>query len=107
MNLRIASLHRQTDALMDVLRLQMGRTQVLPGCVQCRLAQDADEQNVIFYQEEWNSWEEIEKHIRSDRFSWILELMEQASSAPELNFNDIHETRGMEYVREVRTSNMN
>jgi quinol monooxygenase YgiN len=107
MNLRIASLHRQTDALIDALRLQMGRTQVLPGCLQCRLSQDAEEQNVILYQEEWSSWEEIEEHIRSDRFSWILELMEQSSSTPELNFNDIHETRGMEYVREVRTANMN
>ena len=31
-------------------------------------------------------WDELDKHICSDRFSWILELMEQSSNVPDLIF---------------------
>ena len=92
----------RTAELIDALRLHMGRTQVQPGCVQCRLSQDLAEKNAVFYHEEWKSWEELDRHIRSERFSWILELMEQSSNMPELSFCDVHETRGMEYIRKLR-----
>ena len=88
--------------MIEALRVWMGRTQVQPGCIQCRISLDTEEQNIILYQEEWNSWHDLEKHISSDRFSWILELMEQSSNQPDLSFCDVHETRGMEYVKKLR-----
>jgi quinol monooxygenase YgiN len=88
--------------MIEALRLQMGRTQVRPGCIQCRISQDVDEENIVHYQEAWISWEALDKHIRSERFARILELMEQSSHTPDLSFCDVHETRGMEYVRRLR-----
>ena len=102
MNLKLVPLPARTEPLIHALRLQMSRTQVQPGCIQCRLSQDPADPNVILYQEEWNSWEEIEKHIRSARFSKILELMELSSKSPDLSFADVHELRGMEYVQQLR-----
>ena len=102
MTLKITPLHNRTDRMIQALRLQMVRTQAQPGCIGCRVTQDAEHHNIILYQEEWNSWNELEKHIRSNRFRWILELMEQSSNTPELRFCDIHETRGMEYVSKLR-----
>lgn len=102
MTLKITPLQHRTDGLIQALRLQIARTEVQPGCIECRVSQDAQNQNIILYQEEWNSWHELEKHICSNRFRWILELMEQSSNTPELRFCDIHETRGMEYVSKLR-----
>ena len=102
MNLRIDPSPERTSALVHALRLHMGRTEVQPGCIQCRLSQSGDDQNIILYQEEWATWEAIEKHIRSNRFSWILELMELSSTTPDLNFCDVHEKRGIEYVKQLR-----
>ena len=73
-----------------------------PGCIYCQINQDTEEPNVIFYQEQWQSWGDIEKNIQSDRFSWILELMELSTTTPELQFCGVQETRGMEYVRKIR-----
>jgi quinol monooxygenase YgiN len=102
MNLRLVTPTSRTAELIHALRLQMARTQVEPGCIGCRICQDSAEKYVVIYQEEWNSWEELEKHICSERFLWILELMEQSSTSPELNFSDVKETRGMEYVKRLR-----
>jgi quinol monooxygenase YgiN len=102
MNLVVSPVPNRTAELIEALRLHMGRTQVCPGCIECHISRDAEEKNVVHYQEAWNSWRELEKHIRSHRFSCILELMEQSSNTPNLSFNDVQEIRGMEYVRNLR-----
>jgi quinol monooxygenase YgiN len=106
MNLKIVPQPRRTGELIQALRLQMSRTEAQPGCIKCRLSQDQRDPNVVFYQEDWGGWSEIEKHIRSDRFARILELMELSTVTPELSFCDVHETRGMEYVQKLRTVNV-
>jgi quinol monooxygenase YgiN len=103
MRLRLTPQIDRTDEMVHALRLQIGRTLVQPGCRECVVSQDVEETNIVLYQEEWNSWEEIEKHIRSERFSRILEIMELSDSTPGLSFCDVRETRGMEYVRKLRT----
>ena len=105
MSLKIIPARKRTTEFIDALRLQMGRTQVQPGCIGCRLTQDTKDNNIVLYQEEWSSWPALDKHIRSERFIWILELMEQSSNPPELCFSDVRETRGIEYVRKLRSMN--
>jgi quinol monooxygenase YgiN len=105
LNLRLIPPKNRVDEVVHALRLQMGRTEVMPGCAACRLTRDLDEKNVIVYQEEWNSWPDVEKHIRSDRFGSLLELMEISSRTPQLSFSDVHETRGIDYVERLRQGN--
>jgi quinol monooxygenase YgiN len=107
MNLKIIPLPDRTEELIRALRLQMGRTQVQPGCLHCQIHQDADQPNVVIYHEQWKSWTDIERHIGSDRFAWILELMELSCNTPDLQFCDVNETRGMEYVRRIRKAKSN
>lgn len=102
MMLRVIPEPDRATELIRALRLQMGRTKVQPGCLDCQICQDVQDPHVVIYQEQWRSWPDIEKHIGSERFASILELMELSSDAPDLQFCDIHETRGMEFVRKVR-----
>jgi len=105
LNLRLIPPENRVVEVVHALRLQMGRTEVLPGCSACTLTQDMDEKNVIVYQEQWNSWNDVERHIRSDRFGSLLELMEISSRTPALSFSDVHETRGIDYVERLRHGN--
>jgi quinol monooxygenase YgiN len=101
MSLRITPLPKKKNELIEAFRLQMNRIQVLPGCIRCRLSQDTEE-NAILFEEEWRTWQDLEKHIVSDRFCWILELMEQSYTIPQLSFTDLCKTRGIEYALEIR-----
>jgi quinol monooxygenase YgiN len=102
MSLKIIPPRKRTAELIEALRVQMGRIQVQPGCIRCQLTQDTKEHNIVVYQEEWVAWPFVDKQILSERFSCILELMEQSLKTPELSFNDVRETRGIEYVQKLR-----
>jgi quinol monooxygenase YgiN len=102
MSLKIIPPRKRTAELIEALRVQMGRIQVQPGCIRCQLTQDTKEHNIVVYQEEWVAWPDVDKQILSERFSQILELMEQSVNTPELSFNDVRETRGIEYVQKLR-----
>lgn len=102
LNLKLCPSLERVQDVVSALRIYMGPTQVQPGCIHCRLSQALREPNVILYEEAWSCWEQLEKHICSDRFAGILHLMEVSCDAPQLTFNDVHETRGMEYVWKLR-----
>ena len=107
MNLKLSPPVNRTSEVLHAIRLHMGPTQVQPGCILCKLSQDTQNPSTIHYQEAWKCWEELEKHIRSNRFSRILELMEISTSTPDLSFSDVQESRGIEYVKRLRMVNHN
>ncbi|HZW37562.1 MAG TPA: hypothetical protein VFF01_11510 [Candidatus Deferrimicrobiaceae bacterium] len=73
-----------------------------PGCLDCRLSLNANHPRSFFYVEDWASTEDLEREIRSDRFNRLLSILETAPEPPVLEFRFVSETRGLEYVGEVR-----
>ncbi len=85
------------------------RTVMLPAqrdraCLRAQLHADINDPDALCYSEEWLTVEDVVREIRSTRFNRLLELMETASEPPELLFRFIAETRGLDYVAEVRGS---
>lgn len=85
---------RKKDAIQTV-RSIVGWTCVQPGCISMALYQDTDSQGTMMLLEEWEDWSSIEKHIRSDSYRNILELMELSSAQPEIKFCSVSDTKGM------------
>ena len=63
--------------------------------------EDAD-QSTVRYVEEWTTEEAMRLRVRSDRFTRLLEVMESAPEAPSVQFDFVRETRGLDFVAEVR-----
>ena len=55
---------------------------------------------IIF--EEWENWPSLEKHIQSDSYRKILELMGLSSEQPEIKFYSVADTKGMEVIKRLR-----
>jgi quinol monooxygenase YgiN len=72
------------------------------GCLRAQLHADVTDPDAFCYSEEWLTVEDVVREIRSTRFNRLLELMEAASEPPELLFRFVAETRGLDYVAEVR-----
>ncbi len=87
---------------LDSARLITGPTQIQPGCISCRFYQDVDDPDAILFVEEWESREGLDRHIKSDQYRIILSLMELSTNAPEIKFNTISKTEGMEVIEAVR-----
>lgn len=87
---------------MKVLRSLLERTRVVPGCLGCHLYQDIEEPGVLLFEERWKTRESLEEQLRSDRYRHVLLVMEAAAGHPEVRFDIIEETTGIETVEKAR-----
>ena len=72
------------------------------GFITGGLYTEADNANVVCYEERWETSDDMERQVRSGRYTRLLALMESASKPPSLEFQFVSETQGLEYIARVR-----
>ena len=91
-----------TSHVVHALRLLASPTRVEPGCLGCRVWTEDSEESTVRYVEEWATEDAMRLRVRSARFTRLLEVLESALAPPCVQFDFITETRGLDYVAEVR-----
>ena len=69
-----------------------------------RHRQDAENENVLTYVVTWETQEDLEEHLRSDRFRRLLPYIDMSRDPPEVVFSTINQVRGIEFMVEVLSS---
>ena len=72
------------------------------GCISCRLFKDDEAENSFALVEEWETQEDLDNHLRSDRFSVLLGAKSLLCEPPETKINTVSYSAGMEAVRAAR-----
>jgi len=103
-NIRMRISPRKRDEALRILRSTAEGNRILPGCLNCRIYEDLQEDNVIMFEELWRSEEELEQHLRSDEYRRVLLALEMALQHPEVRFNRISSSSGFETIEKARTS---
>ena len=93
---------RREEAMRIVCSL-LGPVGAAPGCAGCGFYTDAQNENVLCYVEDWETEEELQRHIRSDDYRKFLALIDLSGEPPDLKFHRVSETFGMEYLNRVRS----
>jgi hypothetical protein len=73
-------------------------------CQAAHAASDVDDQNVVWYCEDWAGIDDFERRLRSEPFSRLLSVIETAASAPVIECRVVSDTRGLDYLATVRAS---
>ena len=94
---------RDTHPVVHALRLLASPTRVEPGCLGCRVWTEDSDEATVRYVEEWATEDAMRRRVRSERFTRLLEVLESARVAPRIEFDFVTETRGLDYVAEVRS----
>jgi quinol monooxygenase YgiN len=94
---------RNVSEAMGILRSVAERTRVQPGCLSCRIYQDAQEEDVIMIEELWKSQEDLDRHLRSAEYRHVLLVVEMAHEQPEFRFNDVSHATGLETIERARS----
>jgi quinol monooxygenase YgiN len=89
---------------LKILKSTVEGNRILPGCLSCRIYEDIEEDNVLMYEEMWKSEEEMKQHLQSDEYRNVLLVMEMALKHPEVRFNTVSTSRGIETIEKARTS---
>ncbi len=90
--------------VFSVLRSMTEQNRIQPGCLSSYVYRDAEESNAIMLEEVWNSEEDLDRHLRSELYSRMLLIMEMAVVKPEIKFNTVSESSGIEMIEAARHS---
>ena len=91
-----------TQQVVHALRLLASPIRVEPGCLECRVWTEDGDESTVRYVEEWATEDAMRLRVRSERFTRLLEVLESAPEPPRVQFDFVTETRGLDYVAEVR-----
>jgi quinol monooxygenase YgiN len=86
--------------LLEALRSLMVPTRLEQGCLAAHAWSDAD--STVTYFEEWATEHDVQRRVKSDRFTSLLAVMEAAEEPPDVRFDFSTSTRGLEYIEEIR-----
>ncbi len=90
------------EEIMKIFWLLLGPVRAEPGCQGCRLYEEVGDENMFLYVEEWDTQENLERHMRSARYERLLAIMETSAGPPTLRYDVVSCSRGMEYLEAVR-----
>lgn len=101
--LRIVVNREKRDAALELMESLIGPMHLVPGCIGCRLYHDLENENGLAIVQEFESETALHNFIRSNEYPKILALMDLSSDPPEVLFDQISETEGIELVEDLRT----
>ena len=92
------------EEMRRALTAWTGPAGVEPGCLSCRILQDAEDPDAFCYEAKWRSEEDLLWHLRSDHYKHLLVLMDMADRPPLIQFHTVVETSGIDLVQRARNA---
>ena len=92
---------KQKEAL-EILNSMVEEIQFETGCISCRLYRGVKDNRAIMVEELWESEEDVRRHLRSKKYGKILMVIEMASEFPEIRFDIISGSSGVETIEKER-----
>jgi quinol monooxygenase YgiN len=99
--LRMSVRPEKRSGLLETMRGLLEPVRVERGCLSYRLYEDVEDRNSFILLEEWESQKDLESHIRTDNQRLLLSLMDLMSEQPELRFNTVTHTAGLDLIENV------
>jgi quinol monooxygenase YgiN len=95
---------KKRDDALKILRSMARHNRMRSGCLSCNIYVDAQEDDVLMVEETWRSEEDLEHHLRSGEYRNVLLVMEMALKHPEVRFNTVATSTGIETIEKTRSS---
>jgi quinol monooxygenase YgiN len=94
---------QKSGEVLRIFRSIADQCLVEPGCLSCHIYGDLQEKNVFAFEEVWRSEEDLNLHLRSDDYRNLLLVLEMALKEPEIRFDTISSSTGIETIEKARS----
>ena len=101
--LRILPAPRRRAEVLAILRAIQGPVQAQPGCTACHVLEEKGPEEAVVLVERWESQDALDAHLRSETYGRILGAIELSGSPPEIRFDHVSATEGLELIERSRT----
>jgi quinol monooxygenase YgiN len=93
----------QRGAVLELLRSIQGPVLAQPGCIACHIYEEQEPEHSIVLVERWESEAALEAHVRSEAYRRVLSALELSAAPPEIRFDHVASTEGIELVERLRS----
>jgi quinol monooxygenase YgiN len=100
--IRILIPPKRRGEVLDILSSVAERSRFEEGCINSRVYQDVEAEPVCMLDQLWESGEDLERHLRSEEFRKVLLVLEMSLEPPEIRFEEILRTSGVETIEKAR-----
>lgn len=104
-SLRMVVPAAKRQELMASVGALLAPTRVQPDCVSARLLVDTEDRNAVTLVEEWASRSALERYLNSDTGRVIVAALEYSSEPPDVRFDTIEHSAGIEVLAQMRGRN--
>jgi quinol monooxygenase YgiN len=94
---------RRSEAL-EILGSVAERCRFEPGCISSRVYQGVEVEHVVMVEQLWMNEEDLERHLQSEEYRRVLCVVEMALEPPEIRFDTISHSSGVETIERARKS---
>ena len=102
-SIRMTMPYQKSGEVMKILRSVAELCRDDLGCLSCHIYEDLQEKNVLMLEQVWRSEENLSHHLRSDEYRNLLVVLELALKQPEIKFNTISSSAGIETIEKARS----
>ena len=93
---------QKSGEVLKIIRSVVELCRYNPGCLSCHLYGDLQAKNVLMLEEVWRAEEDLDLHLRSDEYRNLLLVLEMALKQPEISFDTISSSTGIERIEKAR-----
>ena len=101
-SLRMIPPKETRQQVLCALKAVVEPTRAGTGCLRCNLYEEISEESALVLVQEWACREELDNYLRSRKFLRILGLLESSREEPDVRFDVIEKSLGMELIFAAR-----
>jgi quinol monooxygenase YgiN len=90
-------------AVLEVLRSVQGPVRAQPGCAAYDIYEEQGLEPAVVLIERWGTEEALEAHLCSEQYRRILGAIELSGDRPEVRFERVMASEGMELIERIRS----
>jgi quinol monooxygenase YgiN len=91
----------RTKVIRSLSRI-LGPSRASPGCRNCQLYADLEDNRALLFVEEWTDRASLIAHLQADNTRVLLSALDFASDPPEVRLDTVIDTKGIEFIAECR-----
>ena len=99
---RVVVPESKRSEVLQALRLLRGPTAARMGCDSFHVYRDDEHENTLLLLQQWSSEADLHRYLRSELYSTILAVIETAIEPPDIRFDTVACTAGVELIEIAR-----
>jgi quinol monooxygenase YgiN len=100
--LRVLPPPERMAQVLEVFRAVQEPVLTQPGCLACHVYEEQGSEPAVVLVERWESEAALQAHIRTESYRRILGAIELSGAPPEICFDEVSSTAGMDLIERAR-----